>query len=494
MRLLVTDDPESLARIAASLVWARFVETPSATLLFPGGRTPAPLYERLASEGAALGIDLSASTLFDLDEYVGVSPGQDGSFARQLRTELADRPPFRSATIDFFDGTADGEAECARREFALRSAGGADLAILGLGTDGHLAFNAPGTRFGTRTRLVDLPESMRASFRGEGPAPTRGLTVGLATILDAKRILLLATGESKAPALAAALEGRVDEGVPGSILQIHPDVTVVADRAAASCLRRTGRARQERPELRVYGSSDLPEEIRIVVVSPHPDDASIGCGGLISMLGPRRQVTVLGFTSGHRARIDGTSSPQERIRIRRRELEEECRILGAELRRLDLSFYDEGYAFSSTDVERVTQTLLELEPDWILAPSLVDRHPAHRASTHLALEALRRLLETGRRTDPVEIWHYEGPWHLFQPDDVNAIVSLPSRAVATKQAAIAQHVSQMTRHRYDEAAVALARYRAVTLPESRLGGFGSAGGDVGESIEVFQRVVFSPSS
>ncbi|MBI4612284.1 MAG: hypothetical protein HY720_01615, partial [Planctomycetes bacterium] len=97
-----------------------------------------------------------------------------------------------------------------------------------------------------------------------------------------------------------------------------------------------------------------------------------------------------------------------------------------------------------------------------------------------------------RRSDPIEFWEYEGPWHLFDPAEVNAVVPLPSRALATKQAGIAQHVSQMERRRYDLAGVALARYRAVTLPEVRLAGFGRSEIDLGEAVEAFRRVVLSP--
>ncbi|MBI4613976.1 MAG: 6-phosphogluconolactonase [Planctomycetes bacterium] len=492
MRLLVTDDYDALSELAASLVLARWAAAESFVLGLAAGRTPAGLYARLAAGARRAGLDPGLARFLDLDEYLGVPATDPGSLAGALRREFLGPLGADPTRIHLFDGRAKNpELECKKREELLASIGGVNLQLLGLGENGHLAFNEPGSSFGSRTRVVELAPETRSAFKGRSAAPARAITEGLATILSARRILLVASGEKKAEPLARAIEGPVDEAVPGSALQLHPDVIVVADRAAASRLAGRPRLVEEVPDLAVRQADDLPGDLRVAVVSPHPDDASIGCGGLLSLLA-QRQVTVLSFASGHRADIPGKTR-SGRIRLRRRELEEECRILGAELRLLDLAFYDDDYAFRSDDVRRVADVLAELEAGWILSPTPKDRHPAHRTSALLTLEAVRRLFEDGRRSDPIEFWEYEGPWHLFDTAQINAVVPLPARALATKRAGIAQHVSQMERGRYDEASLALARYRAITLPELALADFGKTAADLGDGVEAFRRVILSRS-
>jgi glucosamine-6-phosphate deaminase len=225
------------ARIVARLVRAK----PDAALALPTGSTPRGIYAELVRQHRAEGLSFARATAFNLDEYVGIPADHPGSFRRALCEALyrhVDLPPQQAHAPD--GEAADLPAACARYEAAIAAAGGLDLALLGLGTDGHIAFNEPTSSFGSRTRLKTLADETRAAnqaaFGGE-PVPRHALTVGIATILDARRCLLVAFGAAKAAAVAKMVEGPLAALVPASALQLHPHATVIVDEAAAEGLR-----------------------------------------------------------------------------------------------------------------------------------------------------------------------------------------------------------------------------------------------------------------
>ncbi|HEY6476026.1 MAG TPA: glucosamine-6-phosphate deaminase [Polyangia bacterium] len=225
------------ARIVARLVRAK----PEAALALPTGSTPRGIYAELVRQHRALGLSFARASAFNLDEYVGIAADHPGSFRRALHEELyrnVDLPPERAHGPD--GQAADLPAACARYEAEIAAVGGLDLALLGLGTDGHIAFNEPTSSFGSRTRLKTLADETRAanqaSFGGE-PVPRHALTVGIATILAARRCLLVAFGAAKASAVENTVEGALSALVPASALQLHPHATIIVDDAAAEGLR-----------------------------------------------------------------------------------------------------------------------------------------------------------------------------------------------------------------------------------------------------------------
>lgn len=225
------------ARIVARLVRAK----PDAALALPTGSTPRGIYAELVRQHRAEGLSFARVTAFNLDEYVGIPADHPGSFRHALCEALyrhVDLPPARAHAPE--GEAADLPAACARYEAAIAAAGGLDLALLGLGTDGHIAFNEPTSSFGSRTRLKTLADETRAANQaafGAEPVPRHALTVGLATILEARRCLLVAFGAAKASAVARMVEGPLAALVPASALQLHPHATVIVDEAAAEGLR-----------------------------------------------------------------------------------------------------------------------------------------------------------------------------------------------------------------------------------------------------------------
>lgn len=241
MRIEVVTDPAAVGTTAAALVADAVRDRPALRLGVATGSSPEPLYAALVAH-VRRGLDVRQVSAWALDEYVGLAPDHPEGY-RAVVDRTVTRPlGLDPARVHVPDGSAgDPDAAARAYEAALTAAGGVDLQVLGIGHNGHLAFNEPGSDPASRTRAVPLTERTRAAnarfFGGDVDAvPTRAITQGLATILSARRLLLVATGEDKAPAVAAALTGPVVRQVPASVVQLHADVTVVLDTAAAALL------------------------------------------------------------------------------------------------------------------------------------------------------------------------------------------------------------------------------------------------------------------
>jgi len=241
VEVIIVPTAEAACLRAARIVARLVREKPTAALALPTGSTPRGIYAELVRQHRAEGLSFARASAFNLDEYVGIPADHPGSFRRAVREALyrhVDLPPEQAHAPD---GEApDLPAACARYEAAIAAAGGLDLALLGLGTDGHIAFNEPTSSFASRTRLKTLADETRAANQaafGAQPVPAHALTVGIATILEARRCLLVAFGAAKASAVEKTVEGPLAALVPASALQLHPHATVIVDEAAADGLR-----------------------------------------------------------------------------------------------------------------------------------------------------------------------------------------------------------------------------------------------------------------
>ena len=240
-RVTVFPDARTAARVVAARLAGDLQRKPDLVFGLATGRTPIPLYEELARLTAERNLDWSGATTFNLDEFVGVTPGDAGSYRRFMEEHLFRHTNLSPVRINFLDGTADPDEECVRYERAIAAAGGIDVQILGIGTNGHIGFNEPGPELEARTHRVRLREETRrsnASLFGGDPdrVPAEALSMGMATILQARSAVLLAHGESKAGCIAKVVNGPLTTELPASFLQLHPDVDLVLDAAAASRL------------------------------------------------------------------------------------------------------------------------------------------------------------------------------------------------------------------------------------------------------------------
>lgn len=240
MRTRVLPHYESMSAAAAAIVAEKIQEKPDAVLLLPTGTTPLGMYRRLVKLNTEGGLSFARATFFNLDEYLGLSPDHPASYRVYMKENFYDHIDADPGRVHVPDGSApDPQAECGRYEAAIREAGGTGLCILGIGRNGHIGFNEPGAPFDSRTRVVRLSESTRlvnaADFEGNR-APEKAITVGMATVFEAREILLLASGANKANAVAAAIEGEVSEEVPASMLRRHPHTTFLLDHEAAAAM------------------------------------------------------------------------------------------------------------------------------------------------------------------------------------------------------------------------------------------------------------------
>ena len=244
MEVVVRPTAGEAATLAAEAVGRWVSRRPDAVLGLATGSSPLGVYDELARRVAAGSLSLSRVRAFLLDEYVGLARGHEQSYRSVIERELVARVDLDPARVHGLDGTAeDLVAECARYEEAIAGGGGVDLQLLGIGRDGHVAFNEPGSSLGSRTRLKTLTQQTRRDnarfFGGDvDVVPRHCLTQGVATILQARHLILLASGAGKAEAVRQLVEGPISASWPATALQLHPHVTVLLDPGAASRLER----------------------------------------------------------------------------------------------------------------------------------------------------------------------------------------------------------------------------------------------------------------
>ncbi len=237
--IVVATDKDHAAHYTADLIHETVRENPSAVLGLATGGTPVGVYRLLVKRFQAGELDFSEVTTFNLDEYVGLGPEHDQSYRYFMQQQLFDHVNVVQEQTHVPDGIAANiESHVADYEEQVLNAGGIDLQLLGIGNNGHIAFNEPGSPIDSRTRLVDLTENTIEAnsrfFQSAAEVPRHAITMGIGTILEARQIVLMATGKSKAKVIQSAIEGPADSANPASLLQGHARLTFVLDPESAS--------------------------------------------------------------------------------------------------------------------------------------------------------------------------------------------------------------------------------------------------------------------
>lgn len=239
MRVIRTENYEQVSRKAADLIAAQVQLKPDCVLSLATGSSPEGAYAVLAEKCRAGEVDFSQVKTVNLDEYVGLAPDHTQSYARFMRVHLFDHVNIDQHNCHIPSGLmTDPEAACADYDRLIRSLGGTDLQLLGIGPNGHIGFNEPDNCFAKGTHCVELTESTieanKRFFASEDEVPRRAYSMGIHTIMTAQKVLVVASGEDKAWAIRESCFGPVTPKVPGSILQLHNDAIVIADEAALS--------------------------------------------------------------------------------------------------------------------------------------------------------------------------------------------------------------------------------------------------------------------
>ncbi|SOC89027.1 glucosamine-6-phosphate deaminase [Curtobacterium sp. 314Chir4.1] len=242
MEIIILPTPAEVGRVAAAKIASVVAKKPSAVIGVATGSSPQGIYADLKRRVDAGEISFAEARAFALDEYVGIPLEHPESYASVIQRDVIDPLGFEPSRVRVPDGRAS-DLEFAAKEYdaAIRAAGGVDVQILGIGANGHIGFNEPTSSFASRTRIKTLAPSTREAnarfFDSLDQVPTHCMTQGLGTILDARELVLVAQGPSKADAVAAAVEGPLSSFVPGSALQLHEHATVVVDEEAAAGLK-----------------------------------------------------------------------------------------------------------------------------------------------------------------------------------------------------------------------------------------------------------------
>ena len=245
MIIYVGKDYQDVSRKAANIMSAQIIMKPNAVLGLATGSTPVGLYKQLIEWYNKGDLDFSQITSVNLDEYKGLSGDNDQSYRYFMNTNLFDHVNIDKTRTYVPNGLEEhSDKACADYNEIIRSVGGIDIQLLGIGGNGHIGFNEPGEAFEKETHCVDLTESTINSnarfFESMDEVPKQAYTMGIKNIMAAKKILLVATGSAKADALYKSLYGPITPNVPASILQLHQDVTVVADEDALSLIKEKG--------------------------------------------------------------------------------------------------------------------------------------------------------------------------------------------------------------------------------------------------------------
>lgn len=239
MRIYKAKDYKDMSRKAANILSAQVIMKPNSVLGLATGSTPIGLYEQLVEWYRKGDLDFSGVRTVNLDEYKGLDASNDQSYAYFMNAHLFGKVNIDKANTYLPNGLAkDDEEECERYTNLVYSLGGVDLQLLGIGRNGHIGFNEPGEVFDKEVHCVNLTESTieanKRFFESADKVPKQAYSMGIKTIMHAKKILVVASGEDKADAIAKSFYGKITPQVPGSILQLHNDVVLVADEAALS--------------------------------------------------------------------------------------------------------------------------------------------------------------------------------------------------------------------------------------------------------------------
>ncbi len=243
MRVIVCKDSDEMSRTAAQIFADRIRKKPNIILGLATGGTPVKMYKELIRMHKEEGLDFSKVISFNLDEYLGITGDHDQSYRYFMNTNLFNHININKANTHVLNGKAkDAAAECKAYEEAIKKAGGIDIQLLGIGGNGHIAFNEPGSPKNSRTRVVDLTqktiEDNARFFASANDVPKQALSMGNGTIMEAREIVLIADKASKADAISKSVEGPATEQVPASLLQAHKNTTFVVDKDAASKLKK----------------------------------------------------------------------------------------------------------------------------------------------------------------------------------------------------------------------------------------------------------------
>ncbi len=483
MNIIITKDYHELSRKAAAFFLNQLALKADSVFGLATGSTPLGMYQEIIKNTQGYSYSFNRVTAFNLDEYCGLNAKDPQSYHFYMWHSFFQHLDINKKNIFIPDGTAKNTKQhCAWYEKQLQKKP-IDMQILGIGENGHIGFNEPGSSINSTTRLVNLSsETIKANtrfFKTEQAVPKQAITMGIKSILRAKKILLLASGSKKARAIQKMLESKISADCPASFLRTHPDVTLIIDMAAANFLKKGDYHRNGWGDVRLLNKNVVPKNKKILVVSPHPDDSAVSCAATIKALAEKNLVFTLVMTNGWRGVI-GKESQAAKILKRAHEATLEAQVLGSTPIFADFKLYEQGKKFWSEDLSKLKNIWQKIKPDIVLMPHTHDEHPTHILSSQLILDFLTRY-----KIKNLHIWYYEGLWSQHILDQINTVFSFNKDLLMVKNKAIKSHQSQVSRLPMIEASFGLAQFRAKTIPEQLFVGYGGLSPNLGDYVEAY---------
>ena len=334
MKIIITNSYRELSEKAANIFLNQLALKPNSVFGLATGSTPLGMYAEIARRAREYTYDFARVITFNLDEYIGLDENHSQSCRYFMQQNFFTQVNIRPKNIFIPDGKNQAlKKYCAWYERQINQ-NPIDLQILGIGQNGHIGFNEPGSALDSLTRAVNLsPSTIEANarfFNNQSEVPRQAVTVGVSTILKAKKTVMLASGRNKAKVVQQMIEGKPNANCPASWLQLHPDATVILDKAAASLL--TSKAvkgvKNGGSEIQILNERVTPRGKRILVVSPHHDDSAVSAGATLAALSANNKITIAVMSAGFHAAIDALSR-QQKVKTREREALAESRILNS---------------------------------------------------------------------------------------------------------------------------------------------------------------------
>lgn len=456
MRIIIRENEDGVAKWVAAYMKYKINEINSDryVLGLPTGSTPIKLYTELSNQCKIGQISFKNVTTFNMDEYVGLERGNPNSYYYFMHKYLFNNIDIDPNNVNILNGCVENlTSECNNYEEKIKNSGGIDLFLCGIGADGHLAFNEPGSSLTSRTRVktlcYDTIDDNSRFFKSQQEVPNKVLTVGLQTIMDSKEIIVMVTGRKKAIALQKCIEENINHMWTASILQTHQNVIFVCDEAATMELKtKTVKYFKElQKTTNLIGQpidnhyfTNIKHTDNILIFSPHPDDDVIGCGGVLQLFPNKKNVKVVYMTSGKGGlRKDQQNQPN----IREKEAIVALNVLGYDSSAAvfaNLPFYDSnGREITDNDTDHIVRICERYDPQHIYICGDTDPNGTHEKCYNIIKNALSRINEQY----DARVWIYKGAWGSWNGRvDPNCTVLLESNIFNLKEASIKCHQSQ----------------------------------------------------
>lgn len=451
MRVIIKENYDAMCEWVSLYIKNKINSQNEFVIGLPTGSTPLGVYSKLIDFYKNKELDFTNVTTFNMDEYVNLPKNHKQSYNYFMHQNLFNHINIPKENINLLDGNSkDLQAECSRFENKITSVGGIDLFLGGIGADGHIAFNEPGSSLSSRTRIKTLCHQTIIDnsrfFDNIGQVPTTALTVGVGTIMDSKEIIIMISGIKKAQALYKCIEEGVNHMWTISSLQLHPKVTIVCDEESTAELKvkTVNYFKNLQTTTDLMGNpifnqinTNINNNDKVIIFSPHPDDDVIGIGGTMQQLPNKENVTIIYMTSGA-----GGLPKNFPLDTREKEAKFSVKILGykeSQIKFLNLPFYKNKTNISEDDYNIIADIYRKVNPKHVFVCSDDDPNGTHKKCYNILVNTEKML---NGKSGIKNYWLFKGAWGDWKENEYNCYVHIPKAVFNLKKISILAHQSQ----------------------------------------------------